>query len=606
MLAVVATFALGPFSAQVNAREELVPRDLLTVSHLDDGIPTGSPSTPGLAAGGTFTDDDGSIFEPSIEAIAAAGITKGCNPPLNDRFCPAGTVTRGQMAAFIVRARSLPAAPPGNRFVDDDSIFEGDIARLAAAGITKGCNPPTNNRFCPDRLVTRAEMAAFLVRSYGYGPAGAGNRFVDDDGSVFEDDIARLAAAGITKGCNPPANDRFCPSERVRRDQMAAFLQRAEGLDPIEPPPGETPTLTAVATGLSSPIHVTAPPGDQRLFIAEKGGRIRILTASGVVRSRPFLDLSSQVVSTGERGLLGLAFHPGYATPGHSGNGRFFVAYSIADRPTGCPSDPSGCHTTVLAEYRVSGDANVANPAGTELLRIPQPYSNHNGGHIEFGPDGRLYIGVGDGGGSNDPGNGAQTTTNLLGSILRIGVDQPGSYTSPPDNPFVGVAGRNEIWVYGLRNPWRFAFDHTRLFIGDVGQGAWEEINVIGTASAPGVNFGWRMFEADTCTGNGPNCTRTGLRFPVHRYPHPEGCSVTGGRVYRGPELPKLAGHYFYGDYCAGWVRSFRMVDGKAAGHTDWTDDLGTVPTLASFGEGGDGGLYLVSIGGTVYRLEAK
>jgi hypothetical protein len=189
-----------------------------------------------LGPGGTFRDDDGNVHEGGIEAIAAAGITKGCNPPLNDRYCPANSVTRGQMAAFLVRALELPPAA-ADKFTDDaTSVFEDDINRLAAAGITKGCNPPVNDQYCSTAVVTREQMAAFLVRSYGYTDAGGGDRFSDDDGSVFEDDIDRLATAGITLGCNPPANTMYCPSRPVRRDEMASFLARAGGLDPIEPP----------------------------------------------------------------------------------------------------------------------------------------------------------------------------------------------------------------------------------------------------------------------------------------------------------------------------------------------------------------------------------
>jgi hypothetical protein len=177
---------------------------------------------------GRFRDDDGNIHEPNIESIAAAGITKGCNPPTNDRFCPDDSVTRGQMAAFLVRALGLTDNGGGNRFVDDDgSTFETDIDRLATAGITKGCNPPKNDRFCPDDTVTRGQMAAFLVRAFGYTDSGGGDLFVDDDGSTFETDIDRLGTAGITKGCNPPANTRFCPNDRVSRAQMASFLARA-------------------------------------------------------------------------------------------------------------------------------------------------------------------------------------------------------------------------------------------------------------------------------------------------------------------------------------------------------------------------------------------
>jgi len=189
----------------------------------------------GLPPGGTFTDDDRNIHEPNIEAIAAAGITRGCNPPANTFYCPSSTVTRGEMAAFLVRALNL-SERLDNAFVDDDeSIFEADIERLAAAEITKGCNPPVNDRYCPDGVVTRGQMAAFLVRAFGYADNGGNDLFIDDDGSIFEQDINRLGAAGVTQGCNPPTNDRYCPSSPVLRDQMASFLSRALDLAPIVP-----------------------------------------------------------------------------------------------------------------------------------------------------------------------------------------------------------------------------------------------------------------------------------------------------------------------------------------------------------------------------------
>ena len=189
-----------------------------------------------LPPGGTFGDDDGNVHEGSIEAIAAAGITLGCNPPANDRYCPASSVTRGQMAAFLVRALGLGPAN-GDYFSDDeDSVFEDDINRLAASGITRGCNPPANDNYCPGGRVTRGQMAAFLVRGYGYTDDGGGDRFSDDDASQFEGDIDRLATAGITLGCNPPSNTRYCPDDPVRRDQMASFLARAGGLSPLVPP----------------------------------------------------------------------------------------------------------------------------------------------------------------------------------------------------------------------------------------------------------------------------------------------------------------------------------------------------------------------------------
>jgi hypothetical protein len=209
-----------------------------------------------LPPGGTFTDDNGNVHEANIEAIAAEGITRGCNPPVNDRYCPSNSVTRGQMAAFLVRALNLTDRLEDPFTDDDGNVFEADIERLAAAGITRGCNPPENDRFCPEQAVTRGQMAAFLVRAMGYADDGGGDLFVDDDGSVFETDIDRLGVAGVTRGCNPPDNDEFCPSAPVLRDQMASFLTRALGLTPITPPP---PTTTT-SGGTTPPLPPVGPP----------------------------------------------------------------------------------------------------------------------------------------------------------------------------------------------------------------------------------------------------------------------------------------------------------------------------------------------------------
>ncbi|MGH8911876.1 MAG: S-layer homology domain-containing protein, partial [Acidimicrobiia bacterium] len=219
-----------------------------------------------LPPGGSFVDDDGDIHEGFIEAIAAEGITRGCNPPENDRYCPDDAVTRGQMAAFLVRALNLPSADPAP-FVDDDGIiFEENISRLYAAGITKGCNPPDNDRFCPGDPVTRGQMAAFMVRGFDYSDRGEGDLFVDDDGTVFEADIDRLGTAGVTKGCNPPANDRFCPGDAVLRDQMASFLGRALGLTPNVPPPRPTTTTTTTTTTTIPTTTTTTPASSTFTF----------------------------------------------------------------------------------------------------------------------------------------------------------------------------------------------------------------------------------------------------------------------------------------------------------------------------------------------------
>ncbi len=546
-----------------------------------------TPALAQLAPGGTFVDDDGSVFEGSIEAIAAEGITKGCNPPTNDRYCPDNPVTRGQMAAFLVRALGLPSTDR-DFFTDDDGTFENDINRLAAAGITKGCNPPTNDRYCPDNPVTRGQMAAFLARAFNPPPTSE-DFFSDDEGNIFEADINRIAADGITKGCDPPTNALYCPSRDVTRGEMAAFLTRALDLTPIVPPPRPVMVLELVASGLQDPVYVTAPAGDDRVFIVEKEGRIRILEG-GALSPAPFLDISQKVLNSGERGLLSMAFHPDYAS-----NGRFFVYYTSTAGPN------------VVSEFEVSANPGVADPNESVILSVAQDFTNHNGGHILFGPDGYLYIGKGDGGGGNDPDALARDPSSLLGKLLRIDVDGAAPYESPPDNPYVGQAGRDEIWAIGLRNPWRFWFDGGLLYIGDVGQDSREEIDVVADGLA-GVDYGWSRYEGTVCNPNDTDtgCSTSGLTFPVLEYTHSEGCSITGGPVYRGSELTQLTGFYLYGDLCSGWIKGFRYANGEVVEQVDLTDEIGTVPGLWSFGVDSGGEVYVIQGGsGQVYRLSA-
>ena len=556
------------------------------------GVAVADPLPPG----GTFIDDNGNVHEGFIEAIAAEGITRGCNPPLNDRYCPGSFVGRGQMAAFLVRALSLSDDGGRDWFTDDDgSTFEADINKLAAAGITAGCNPPANDRFCPDGNVNRGQMAAFLVRAYKYTDPGKGDWFTDDDGNTFEGDIDRLATAGITLGCNPPANDRYCPDDFVRRDQMASFLGRAGGLTPMIPPPPATPQVETVVSGLASPLFVTSPPDDDRLFVVEKPGYIRIVEDDQLVNG-PFLDISDLVSGGGEQGLLGLAFHPDYAD-----NGRFYVSYT----------DREGDSRVV--EYTVSADPYAADEGtARRILEVNQPASNHNGGMILFAPDGYLILGLGDGGSGGDPWENGQDTGELLGSLIRIGVDGddfPGdtsrNYTIPSDNPFVGTAGADEIWAYGLRNPWRFSVDPAEglLYIGDVGQGRWEEVDVA-PIDEPGLNYGWDSFEGNECFADQQtvDCNRNGKTFPALVYGRSEGVSVTGGYVYRGTDFPSLVGHYFFADYGRGLLRSFRYVDGQIFADRTWSE-FGYLGGIASFGVDNSGRLYIVSLGGDLKRL---
>lgn len=357
------------------------------------------------------------------------------------------------------------------------------------------------------------------------------------------------------------------------------------------PPPPMTSgiQLQPVATGLSSPLYVTSPPGDERLFIVEQGGTIRIVE-NGALRPTPFLDLSDSVSSGGERGLLSMAFHPSYAT-----NGFFYVDYT----------DRRG--NTRVVRYHVSDtSADVADPNSAKLiLTVAQPFPNHNGGLVLFGLDGKLYIGLGDGGSGGDPQGNGQNLGALLGKILRVDVDAGDPYAIPSDNPFVGHAGaRGEIWAYGLRNPWRFAFDRTthQLYIADVGQNAWEEVDVA-PAGTGGQNYGWNIMEGRHCY-NASLCDQSGLTLPVLEYGHSDGCSITGGYVYRGTLAPVLAGQYLYSDYCTGFLRSFTFSNGAVSDERSW--DVGDIGNVLSFGEDDAGEVYVCSGNGTVYRIVAK
>lgn len=338
------------------------------------------------------------------------------------------------------------------------------------------------------------------------------------------------------------------------------------------------------ADGLQSPVGLTAPAGDERVFVAEKTGAI--LMFKGRERgARPFLDLRDLVSSGGEQGLLGLAFHPDFAT-----NGRFFVDYT----------DRAG--DTQIVEYHAAGDVADAQSARV-LLSINQPFRNHNGGWIGFGPDGLLYIGMGDGGSGGDPQGNAQNRDVLLGKMLRIDVDTDEPYGIPAGNPFVAGSGAPEIFLMGVRNPWRNAFDGEMLYIADVGQSATEEITVVDVAQAAGANLGWNVVEGTDCYPAGAVCIQGGFVMPAHTYSHEDGCSITGGYVYRGQAIPKLAGRYFFADYCVGTLRSLRYADGTVTSVTDSADDLGTLGQVLSFGQDSAGELYVLTDAGKVLKM---
>jgi glucose/arabinose dehydrogenase len=355
------------------------------------------------------------------------------------------------------------------------------------------------------------------------------------------------------------------------------------------PPQGTGVQLEQVAVGMSAPLYLTSPPGDPRLFIVEKTGAIRIVK-DGAVLPDPFLNLSAQVSGGGEQGLLGLAFDPDYAS-----NGRLFVHYT----------DPAG--QTRVSRFLVSADPDRADPATEQmLLTASQPFANHNGGQLTFGPDGFLYLGLGDGGASNDPEGRGQSLADLLGSILRIDARTGDTFTVPADNPFVGVVDAQPlVWSYGLRNPWRFSFDRATgdLYIADVGEAQFEEINVAtsGAGTGRGINYGWSIMEGGHCR-SGDACDQTGLALPAFEYSHAQGCSVTGGYVYRGGAIPAIQGVYFFADYCAGWVRSFRYSGDVATELTDWPA-LRPGGPVTSFGEDSSGELYVMSESGEVFRF---
>ena len=352
-----------------------------------------------------------------------------------------------------------------------------------------------------------------------------------------------------------------------------------------------------VADGLSLPVRVTAPPRDGRLFIVELGGTIQVYDRGGAHRGL-FLDIAPQVGSGGERGLLGLAFAPDYAT-----TGRFYVNYSGTDGDTRVsrflvdPGDP---------DRALAGSEEV-------LLVIDQPFANPNGGHLEFGPDGMLYIGMGDGGGSGDPGNRAQDDQLLLGKMLRIDVSGPAGYTVPADNPFVGQPPRDEIWAKGLRNPWCFGFDRLTgdLWIADVGQNAVEEIDRQPASSAGGENYGWRLMEGSQCFDPPAGCDDGTLTLPLHDYAqggNPYRCSISGGYVYRGLLAPELYGRYLFSDYCSNEVLALVLDEsGQVVREDDLTAQVAPdrgFDGVVGIGQDAYGEVYVIELaGGAVWRI---
>lgn len=353
----------------------------------------------------------------------------------------------------------------------------------------------------------------------------------------------------------------------------------------------QTIDIPVFATGLSKPVEIVNA-GDARLFVVQQTGAIRIVNPDGTLKPNDFLTLTTATIITGgERGLLGLAFHPQYAT-----NGYFYINYTRA-----------GDGATVVARYSVDpSNPDLANPSSaTVLLTIAQPYANHNGGTLRFGPDGYLYIGMGDGGDVGDPGNRAQNINENLGKMLRIDVNSTTgelAYGIPSNNPYVGTAGNDEIWATGLRNPWKYSFDRNSgdLWIADVGQSEREEINHVAATTA-GINYGWKCYEANNVFT--PGCAIPGVTytFPVASYGHTGGnCSITGGYAYTGNTYPNMQGKYFFADYC---VNRIGMVD-IATNAVTYTPDFTGDNYFTSFGEDRNGELYVAaSATGRIHRL---
>jgi glucose/arabinose dehydrogenase len=345
-----------------------------------------------------------------------------------------------------------------------------------------------------------------------------------------------------------------------------------------------------VATGLQDPVQIVSPDGDARNYLVLKPGEIFELADDGA--ALPYFDIRGLIRSGGERGLLSLAFHPQFA-----GNGLLYIHYT------------NNSSNTVIAELQIPPGGDEPDPESLRILfQVNQPASNHNGGMIQFGPDGYLYVALGDGGGANDRYGNGQRTSTILGTIVRIDVDSFGDepFSVPANNPLVGVADADgRIWAYGLRNPWRFWIDaqSNSIYIGDVGQGQYEEVDVVDLDTA-GYNFGWPITEGLHCF-KASTCNESGLTSPVLEVNHSDAgtCSITGGVVYRGSAIPELDGHYFYSDFCGGYLRSFLMVDGEATEQKDWTDQVGHLDSVASFGVGADGEMYIISLAGDILRL---
>ena len=373
-----------------------------------------------------------------------------------------------------------------------------------------------------------------------------------------------------------------------------------------------------IADGYKKPVFITSYPNNAKLlYIVEQAGLIKLIN-DGKKLSRPFFDINKRVVNPNrpgdERGLLGFAFHPN-----HTNNGKFYINYMDNDG------------NTIISEFSTNSELRANHKSERIILKLKQPYGNHNGGDIQFGPDGYLYISIGDGGKAGDPLNAGQDLSSLFGKIIRIDIEQE-PYGIPKSNPFFGQKDkREEIWAWGLRNVWRFSFDKQTgdKYLADVGQNKWEEVNFEPASSKGGLNYGWRIMEANHCYDPKENCPTEGLIKPIIEYPndanHPafafriieelsfsetdvEGCSVTGGYVYRGQKIKSMQGQYIFGDYCSGNIWTLKVVNGKAINFKNRTEEIniggGEFTTyISSFGQDSDGEIYIIDYNGGIYKL---
>jgi len=501
------------------------------------------------------------------------------------------SATRAEVAGVLADIAGLADAAAPDVFRDDDGIAEeAAINMIAAAGATKGCSED-EALYCPDAPISRAGLATMIARLLKSTSLPRTDAYDDIAESVNALEINQMAGSGLVLPCNQDTSS-YCPDHAVTREDLVVLTTVAETLEVAVGSPSLV-ALELVASGLDQPVSVVSPIDDNRLFIVEREGQIRILD-NGVLNEQPFLDLSTDTGTTRENGLLSLAFHPDYGT-----NGRFFVVHSTT-------TETCAPHETLVAEFRVSSDPNIAESTGRTVLAIPQTTCTHKAGAMLFGPDGLLYISLGDGGDWYDNLDQAQDTTTLSGTVIRIDIDNGTPYAIPPDNPLVGLPGRDEIIAWGLRNPWRMTLDNGVLYIGDVGQDQVEEVDRM-PLDTLGLNFGWPAFEGDVCVADltpAIDCSDQGYTAPAITSYHPDAGSIIGGSIYRG-SAKDLVGLYVYGDYITGRIRTATFDEaGAVIAESDLTTVIGLHRTLASIDTDSRGEMYLVNIfAGTIHRI---